>query len=193
MQKVSLPTPNNSTTPSSSIPSPTGFLSHGDIEKLYSHFLTLDADGNGILSHEEFLAIPTVRNNPLATRLLAIFDPHSAGFIDFEQFCNVLAVFGAASASKRGGGADQREKLRLAFAIYDWDGDGYISPGELFLGLRQMTGATHLDDVQLQQVVDKTIRDADLDVDGRVSFEEFERIVVERNHDFIERWTLSDI
>lgn len=50
------------------------------------------------------------------------------------------------------------------------DKDGYISNGELFTVLKMMVGS-NLKDVQLQQIVDKTILTADKDGDGRISFE----------------------
>jgi len=52
------------------------------------------------------------------------------------------------------------------------DGDGYISNGELFQVLKMMVG-NNLKDTQLQQIVDKTIINADTDGDGKISFEEF--------------------
>jgi serine/threonine-protein phosphatase 2B regulatory subunit len=60
----------------------------------------------------------------------------------------------------------------VAFKIYDIDGDGYISNGELFQVLKMMVG-NNLKDTQLQQIVDKTIINADTDGDGKISFEEF--------------------
>lgn len=60
----------------------------------------------------------------------------------------------------------------VAFKIYDVDKDGFISNGELFQVLKLMVG-DNLQDVQLQQIVDKTIIYADKDGDGRVSFGEF--------------------
>lgn len=60
----------------------------------------------------------------------------------------------------------------VAFRIYDMDKDGYISNGELFQVLKMMVG-NNLKDTQLQQIVDKTIINADRDGDGRISFEEF--------------------
>lgn len=50
--------------------------------------------------------------------------------------------------------------------------DGYISNGDLFRALKQMVG-DNLQDVQLQQLVDRTILQGDKDRDGRLSFEEF--------------------
>lgn len=52
------------------------------------------------------------------------------------------------------------------------DKDGFISNGELFQVLKMMVGS-NLKDTQLQQIVDKTIINADKDGDGRISFEEF--------------------
>ncbi|KAF9196566.1 Calcineurin subunit B, partial [Haplosporangium sp. Z 27] len=56
--------------------------------------------------------------------------------------------------------------------VYDMDRDGFISNGELFLVLKMMVGS-NLKDNQLQQIVDKTIMEADKDMDGKISFEEF--------------------
>jgi serine/threonine-protein phosphatase 2B regulatory subunit len=64
----------------------------------------------------------------------------------------------------------------VAFQVYDIDGDGYISNGELFQVLKMMVG-NNLTDVQLQQIVDKTILEGDLDRDGKLSFEEFKRVI----------------
>lgn len=59
------------------------------------------------------------------------------------------------------------------------DKDGYISNGELFQVLKMMVG-NNLKDTQLQQIVDKTIINADKDGDGRISFEEFCAVSIQR-------------
>ena len=50
------------------------------------------------------------------------------------------------------------------------DRDGYISNGELFTVLKMMVGS-NLKDTQLQQIVDKTIINADKDGDGKINYE----------------------
>lgn len=80
----------------------------------------------------------------------------------------------------------------VAFDLYDLDRDGFISNGELFIVLRMMTG-DHLQPEQLQQIVDKTIRDADQDGDGRLGFDEFCEAVKNNNGDFIVKWTVADL
>lgn len=54
--------------------------------------------------------------------------------------------------------------------------DGYISNGELFKVLKMMVG-NNLNDVQLQQLVDRTIIQADEDYDGKISYQEFKKMV----------------
>jgi serine/threonine-protein phosphatase 2B regulatory subunit len=36
--------------------------------------MKLDRDGSGTIEKEEFLQIPQIANNPLASRMIAIFD-----------------------------------------------------------------------------------------------------------------------
>jgi serine/threonine-protein phosphatase 2B regulatory subunit len=62
-------------------------------------------------------------------------------------------------------GTDEEHKLRFAFKIYDIDEDGFITNGELFTVLKMMVG-NNLTDLQLQQLVDRTIIKADLVIIG---------------------------
>lgn len=100
--------------------------------------------------------------------MIAIFDEDGGGDVDFQEFVSGLSAF-----SSKG---NKEEKLRFAFKVYDIDRDGFISNGELFIVLKMMVG-NNLKDNQLQQIVDKTIMEADKDGDGKISFEEFKRMV----------------
>lgn len=75
------------------------------------------------------------------------------------SFCRVdrYTIVGLASLY----GTDEEHKLRFAFKIYDIDEDGFITNGELFTVLKMMVG-NNLTDLQLQQLVDRTIIKADL-------------------------------
>ncbi|KAK6382027.1 Calcineurin subunit B [Exophiala oligosperma] len=101
-------------------------------------------------------------------RMIAIFDEDGGGDVDFQEF-----VLGLSAFSAKG---HKEEKLKFAFKVYDIDRDGYISNGELFIVLKMMVGS-NLKDQQLQQIVDKTIMEADKDGDGKISFEEFTHMV----------------
>lgn len=159
-------------------------LNQDDIDKLYHHFLRIDADGNGVIDRDEFLAHPAIAENPLASRVMDMFDEDRGGTVDFSEFVNGLARF-----SGRG---DVEKRLRFAFDVYDLDGDGYISNRELFTMLRVMSGE-HLKPQQLQQVVDRTIRDLDRDGDGRLSFEEWVEGVGRKNASLFDKLAISDI
>lgn len=100
--------------------------------------------------------------------MIAIFDEDGGGDVDFQEFVTGLSAF-----SSKG---NKEQKLQFAFKVYDIDRDGYISNGELFIVLKMMVGS-NLKDQQLQQIVDKTIMEADLDKDGKISFEEFTKMV----------------
>uniref|UniRef100_A0A665TLW0 Dynein axonemal assembly factor 10 n=2 Tax=Echeneis naucrates TaxID=173247 RepID=A0A665TLW0_ECHNA len=135
-----------------------------EIKRLGKRFKKLDLDNSGSLSVEEFMSLPELQQNPLVQRVIDIFDTDGNGEVDFKEFIEGVSQF-----SVKG---DKEQKLRFAFRIYDMDKDGYISNGELFQVLKMMVG-NNLKDTQLQQIVDKTIINADKDGDGRISFEEF--------------------
>ncbi|KAH8555355.1 calcineurin subunit B [Umbelopsis sp. PMI_123] len=163
-----------------------------EIQRLYKRFMKLDKDNNGSIDREEFLSIPQIANNPLASRMIAIFDEDGGGDVDFKEFIKGLSAFSAKG--------NQREKLEstplsanptimsVAFKVYDMDRDGYISNGELFLVLKMMVG-NNLKDNQLQQIVDKTIMEADKDLDGKISFDEF--LVMVETTDIAKQMTLE--
>merc|ERR1712173_163455 len=121
-------------------------------------------------SNEEFLQIEALQQNPLVSRVLEIFDDDGNDNIDFSEFVQALSIFCS---------NDQEEKdakVKFAFRIYDVNNDGYISNGDLFRILKIMVG-DNLDDVQLQQLVDRTILQADRDKDGKLSVAEFESFI----------------
>ncbi len=126
------------------------------------------------LSHEvrrcstSFTQAHMLTRSSLNRRMIAIFDEDGGGDVDFAEFVSGLSAF-----SSKG---NKEQKLQFAFKVYDIDRDGYISNGELFIVLKMMVGS-NLKDQQLQQIVDKTIMEADLDKDGKISFEEFTRMV----------------
>lgn len=139
-----------------------------EIKRLGKRFKKLDIDGSGSLSKEEFMQIHDLQQNPLVQRVIDLFDSDGNGEVDFKEFINGISQF-----SVKG---DKQAKLKFAFKVYDMDRDGYISNGELFAVLKMMVGS-NLKDTQLQQIVDKTIINADKDGDGKINYEEFCAVV----------------
>eukprot|EP01106_Pelomyxa_sp_JSP_P011516 TRINITY_DN302_c0_g1_i1.p1 TRINITY_DN302_c0_g1~~TRINITY_DN302_c0_g1_i1.p1 ORF type:complete len:165 (+),score=58.88 TRINITY_DN302_c0_g1_i1:67-561(+) len=156
-------------------------FTEGELRRLYRRFKKLEAD-TSTLSPEELAALPDLRANPLLGRLLAIFDKNKDDEIQFSEFVSTLSTL-----SNKG---SHEQKLRFAFQVYDVDGDGYISNGELFSVLKMMVGG-NFSDVQLQQVVDKTIVEADEDKDGKISFDEFAKIIAKNSENISDKLTIN--
>ena len=100
-------------------------FSQTEIQILYKRFLKLDKDKKGFISPEELLAIPEFSLNPLAHRLVSVFEN-----VNFKDFLQLLSAF-SAKASKE-------EKLKFMFNFHDVDGDGYISRLDLEHILQQV-------------------------------------------------------
>lgn len=128
------------------------------------------------------MALEKVADNPIAQRFVELFDTDKNGMVDFGEFLSGLGVFGNQGKL--------HDKLRFIFKLYDANGDGFISNGDLFKSLKTMVG-NNLANGPLQQVVDKTIREADLDGDGKLSFEEFLAFAETNNRDLVEKLSVS--
>ncbi|CUV04080.1 unnamed protein product [Cryptosporidium hominis] len=135
-----------------------------DIIRIYSRFKALDTNQNGELDPHELFEMPEIADNPLVKRVISIFDTNKDGKVSFVEFIIGLARLAV--------GSNPEEKMKFAFDIYDVNSDGWISNGELFKVMKMMVG-DNLEDLQLQQLVDRCIIQADKDGDGLISYEEF--------------------
>lgn len=72
---------------------------------------------------------------------------------------------------------DSQEEIQEAFKVFDKDGNGYISAAEL----RHVM--TSLGEKLTEEEVDEMIREADIDQDGQINYEEFVKMMV--SHTFI--------
>jgi serine/threonine-protein phosphatase 2B regulatory subunit len=86
-------------------------VTQGELEALYKRFRSLDRGRKGYITAEEFLSIPELSINPLAQRLVRVFDS-----VNYKQFVKLLSAF-----SKH---ATKDAKLEFMFHVYDVDGDG---------------------------------------------------------------------
>jgi len=149
-------------------------FTEAEIKRLFRKFKKLDVDKSGTLSVQEFLAIPELEHNPLVNRVVHTFDMDKSGEVDFREFVTSLSVFATHETAESGHGKEQ--KYRFTFRVYDVDNDGFISNADLYHVLKAMVGS-NLNDVQLQQLVDRTIIQGDKDKDGKLSYEEFKDMV----------------
>lgn len=65
--------------------------------------------------------------------------------------------------------------IQVLFNMYDTKGDHFIDSEELYEVLKMLAGV-HLSHEQINDIVETTIREADKDKDGKISFQEFSEV-----------------
>ncbi|KAL5225047.1 hypothetical protein ABZP36_011686 [Zizania latifolia] len=145
-------------------------LKQEQIAEFREAFSFFDKDGDGCITLAELdTVIRSLGQTPTAEELEEMIrdvDADGNGTIEFGEF---LALMSRKAA--RGCG-DADEELREAFKVFDKDQDGLISAAEL--GHVMISLGEKLTDEE----VDQMIREADLDGDGQVNFDEFVRMMM---------------
>lgn len=93
------------------------------------------------------------------------FDADENGTIDFTEFLTMME-------KKLKQAETEDDEIREAFRVFDKNGDGFISAAEL----RHVM--TNLGEKLTDDQVDEMIREADLDNDGQIDWNEFVRMMV---------------
>jgi len=126
--------------------------------------------------------------NSIVLRLFEIFDTDGNNAVDFSELASGLSVL-------CGGSRD--EKAKAAFALYDYDNDGFISLEEMMRYLTSVfkvmyetqPGTKERMGCSAEELAEVTTRqafeDADLNHDGRLSFEEFRGWYSDSNDDVV--------
>ncbi|KAL7028485.1 hypothetical protein ACKWTF_005859 [Chironomus riparius] len=124
---------------------------------------------------ERIVRLAELIENPFAERVCESFSKDGYGNLNFEEFLECLSVFSEH--------APRDLKIFYAFKIYDYDGDDFISEGDLRLVLKDLT-KNELTNDEHAKITEKIIEEGDIDNDGKLSFLEFET-VLKRSPDFI--------
>src|SRR5690606_6451666 len=64
-------------------------MSKEEIQRMYVRFKKLDKNNSGGIDAQEFMQIANIANNPLAQRVISIFDDDGGGEVEFEEFVRV--------------------------------------------------------------------------------------------------------
>ena len=91
-------------------------------------------------------------------RVPAQVDADGNGTIDFPEFLTMMA--------RKMKDTDSAEEIKEAFKVFDKDGNGFISAAEL----RHIM--TNLGEKLTDEEVDEMIREADVDGDGQINYDE---------------------
>ncbi|KAI3407820.1 uncharacterized protein J3R85_020723 [Psidium guajava] len=157
-----------SSSSSSSQPKATGCL--GNIDQVRQVFDQYDKNGDGKISCDELRDVlsslgPSPTTSEEARAAMSQIDKDGDGFIDLDEFAELILGGG-------GGGPECGAKeLKDAFDLYDLDGNGVISAGELHAVMKKLGQKCSLGDCR------KMISSVDRDGDGNVNFEEFKKMM----------------
>lgn len=131
-------------------------------------FEMFDKDKDGTITAKELLNVMrSLNQEPTEQELNEMInevDVDGNGRIDFEEFVSLM--------NRRSKETDTEEEVINAFRVFDKDANGLISSTEL----RHIM--TTLGDRLTDEEVDEMIREADIDGDGYINYEEFVRMMM---------------
>nr|XP_009398372.1 PREDICTED: calmodulin isoform X1 [Musa acuminata subsp. malaccensis] len=146
-------------------------LTDEQIIEFQEAFCLFDKDGDGCITLEELgTVIKSLGQDPSEEELQEMIrevDSDGNGTIEFGEFLNLMA--------RKVKETNIEEELKEAFKVFDKDQNGFISATEL-LQLRNVM--INLGEKLTDEEVDQMIREADLDGDGQVNYEEFVRMMM---------------
>ncbi|CAH1136121.1 unnamed protein product [Ceutorhynchus assimilis] len=146
-------------------------LSEDQVAEFKEAFMLFDKDEDGTITMAELgVVMRSLGQRPTETELRDMVnevDQDGNGTIEFNEFLQMM--------SKKMKDADGEEELKEAFKVFDKNNDGLISS----LELRHVM--TSLGERLSEEEVDDMIKEADLDGDGQVNYEEFVGILTSKN------------
>ena len=137
----------------------------GEFKEAFSLF---DKEGDGTVTNNELRTVMrSLGQNPTEAELADMInevDADGNGTIDFPEFLTMMA--------RKMKDTDSEEEILEAFKVFDEDGNGFISATEL----RHIM--TNLGEKLTDEEVDEMVREADIDGDGQINYEEFVQMMM---------------
>ncbi|XP_072039372.1 neo-calmodulin [Amphiura filiformis] len=145
-------------------------LSEEQIAEFKEAFSLFDKDGDGTITTKELgTVMRSLDQNPTEAELQDMInevDADGNGTLDFPEFLTMMA--------HKMKDKDSDDDIREAFKVFDKDGNGFISSAEL----RHVM--TNLGEKLTEDEVEGMIREADIDGDGQVNYEEFVKMMTSK-------------
>ena len=148
-------------------------FSQDEVKALWLQFSGITASEGGI-SREKFQSAMMFKETAMLDRIFRVFDKDEDNFISFEEFVECLSAL----SSK----ADQSDKLKLSFQIYDLDGDNMIGVADLTSALASTLRENDIiiERKEIDDIVSHTMDEMCPDVTGKISMSEYEDLVAQR-------------
>ncbi|KAI5061885.1 hypothetical protein GOP47_0022424 [Adiantum capillus-veneris] len=141
-------------------------ISGEEVEGLKAMFNMMDTNKNGVLTFEEFKTGLRKLGSHLAEheirQLMDVGDVDKKGTLDYGKFAALTLQLQK---------VNNDEYLHKAFSYFDRDGNGFIDMNELKLALSDDVGPND------QNVIFDIMKEVDTDKDGRISYDEFTKMM----------------
>ncbi|MEM7132538.1 MAG: EF-hand domain-containing protein [Chloroflexota bacterium] len=145
-------------------------LTEGQIAQFKEEFSLFDKDGDGSITTKELGTVMRSLGQNLAEselqEMIDEVDVSRNGEVNFPEFLVMM--------ERKIKDTDSDEEVREAFRVFDKDGNGYIHASELKHVMMNL--GKRLTDEE----IDKMIKEADLDADSRVNYEEFVKMMMSK-------------
>lgn len=142
-------------------------LTEAEARELQDAFDLFDKDGDGAIGLDDLGNVLAVLGQDASrddlAALLAAADRDGNGVIDRAEFVALMAKHLFTAGTR----PTPEAELAAAFRVFDRDGDGLIGPDELRTALLAMGEKVSQEDLE------RMIRAADKNGDGRIDFDEF--------------------
>ena len=145
-------------------------LSQDTINQFHTIFDLFDKDNSGCITTKELgTVMRNLGQNPSEEELKQMIrevDLNGNGTIDFKEFMCLMV--------KQMKDNDTDEELQYAFKVFDRNKNGYITSHEL------RSAMTNLGENLTTEEVEEMIKEADLDNDGQIDFDEFMKMIMSK-------------
>ena len=143
-------------------------LSEERITEFKAAFELFDKDRDGAINNKELgTVMRNLGQNPSEEELKQMIkeiDLDGNGVIDFNEFLYLMV--------KKMNGNDTEEELLEAFKVFDRDGNGYVTSHELRSVMTSLCEGTTPEEVE------EMIKEADIDGDGQIDYQEFVKMMM---------------
>lgn len=146
-----------------------------EIRALWVHFNTISGKMQQI-DRRQFQQAVMFKDSALLDRIFRIFDNNDDGSISFNEY-----VIGISTLSSK---TSHEEKMKFSFAVYDFDGDGFVSSEDLTAVLAGILREHDLiiNKSEIDEIVEITMKEATPEIPGKISYTEYHKLMSVRPH-----------